>query len=216
MTTKKDNTIGPLILVVVLAALGGLSLLKWGSPVSKYVNQKTDRKPIATEKLSEEALDPLDQRTMLYARAIQTCDCDTVINMTLWMQERLDYVLQTEGTPEASDKARQDLCDDLCDRTLEGRQLLPEGVEDQYLFAPGVEFYPVSTDEGLLNLAAPAATRTWIRVEYPSEAIALRDPKGLPIKALTVGINITAGGSVLKAGVIGNVEIDWDSISYTW
>jgi len=53
-------------------------------------------------------------------------------------------------------------------------------------------------------------------VSYPAPTQSLKDENGTPIKWLRVGVNVSADGYVLKAGVIGNLEIDFESISYNW
>jgi hypothetical protein len=55
-----------------------------------------------------------------------------------------------------------------------------------------------------------------MRVTYPSRRGALRDGKGIPIRSITVGVNVSTEGLALKANVIGNLDIDWESISYDW
>lgn len=150
-----------------------------------------------------------------YAQALKDGDWDTVIDQTLWMRERLDYV-QLEGGEEAVTREREHLARRLAERSPEENQLRAEGVEDQFVFAPGVEIAAVGVDAGRDDLERPVAARTWLRVTYPRRAQALRDMQNLPIRALTAGVNVDEKGYVLKAGVIGNLEIDMDSISRDW
>ena len=101
-------------------------------------------------------------------------------------------------------------------RLAEGNRLRPEGIEDQYVFAGGVTVTPVGIDAGRDDLERPVKDRTWVRVTFPDRSTALRDEAGLPIRSLVAGINVSEDGFVLKANVVGNLEIDADSIQTFW
>lgn len=151
-----------------------------------------------------------------YAQAVQEGDWEWVIQHTLWMRDRLRYVELHDGGPEAREKQELDLFELLGQRTVQGNQLLKEGIEDQYVFKPGATLMIVDSDTPGDILDRPVAERVWIRVTYPKRDLALRDELHLPIRALTVGVNVSHDGYVLKANVVGNLDIDWDSISYNW
>lgn len=147
-----------------------------------------------------------------YARAYQEGDWDYVIDHTLWMQERIAYARAHGEATEP--ELRLTLAEDAANRSPAGNHLLDGGVADQYVFRPGATLEVVRTDGGREDLARPAASRTWVRVRYPNADNALLDSVGLPLASLVVGINLDAGGRVLKASVYGNVEIDFDSLTY--
>ena len=156
------------------------------------------------------------EAALRYAQALKEGDWETVIDQTLWMRERLDYVRLEGGGEEAAAREREHLARRLAERSPEENQLRPEGVEDQFVFAPGAEIAVAGVDAGRDDLERPVAARTWLRVTYPRQAQALRDAQNLPIRALTAGVNVDEKGYVLKAGVVGNLEIDMDSISRDW
>jgi len=146
-----------------------------------------------------------------YAAAYQQGRWDDVIRLTCWMQDRL-----AQAGPQDRTAAATALRERSSDRPLEGNQLRKEGVEDRYVFAPGTTVEPIGMDQGRENLARPVKDRTWVRVSYAARASALRDEDGLPIRSLVVGINVSEDGLVLKANVVGNLDIDADSIQTYW
>ncbi len=153
---------------------------------------------------------------MQYANALQRGDTERAVAMTRWMRERIAYVQSQSGSPDAAEQARASLIEQLNDRGIEGNRLAEEGIEDQYVFAPGVLLEAVAVDAGRDDLAEPAGSRTWIRAVFPSRRTAPRDGEDVPVRAITAGVNVSKDGSILKANVIGNLELDLDSISYDW
>jgi len=151
-----------------------------------------------------------------YGAAFQQGAWDDIIGMTAWMQQRLLRVQIESGNATARDAARVKLRERVSDRRVEGNRLRAEGVEDQYVFVAGATLEPAGMDAGRPGLEAVTQDRTWIRVIYPSRTEALRDGKGIPIRSIVVGVNMSPEGSVLKANVAGNLDIDWESISYDW
>jgi len=147
-----------------------------------------------------------------YACAFQRRDFDRVIGLTWWMQERLDRVRLEWPDSSGVEQAAADLRRRLATYSVEGNQLRPEGIEDQYVFAPGAVLSVVRRDAGRDDLAKDVAERMWIRVIYPDERHAPRNEFGRPIREMTVGINVATDGFVLKASVIGNVEFERDLI----
>lgn len=151
-----------------------------------------------------------------YVRALQEGNWTEAIEMTQWMRDRLEYLEAQGGNPQDLEKARQDFTERLMTKTVEGNQLRPEGIEDQYILKPGVTLEPALKDKGRDDLETPAAYRVWFRVGFPQQAVAVRDEEGAPLKSLLVGVNISESGQVLKAGVAGNLEIDYGSTDYGW
>ena len=154
-----------------------------------------------------------------YALALQEGRTDDVIALTHWMQERLKRVRL--GSDDSADMtaAREELRGDIVRRTLEGNRLRPEGVEDKYIFAPGARIEVVGADkrrDSADALSCPVKERTWLRVEYPAPAEALRDEAGRPIRSIVVGVDVSWEGLVVKAGVLGNVELDREAIRLNW
>ena len=153
---------------------------------------------------------------MQYAMAVQQGQADTAVRLTLWMQDRLEHVRLTSSDEAEVQAALKELKQTLTQRLVEGNQLRPEGIEDQYVFRPGAVINPVETDEGRTTLERQVARRVWFEVEYPRERMALLDRKGHPIRSVRVGVNVSEDGHILKAGVIGNLDIEYGSISYDW
>ena len=149
---------------------------------------------------------------MRYAHALQEGNAEEVIRLTAWMQERLDYVRITQGTQEALLQARKELIRKITERKIEENKLTAEGVEDKYLFAPGTQLELVSEDEGRDDLAFRVKKRYWIRITYPFRERALMNMDGHPIRSLVVGLNISDKDKILKAGIRGNTDIDYESI----
>lgn len=150
-----------------------------------------------------------------YAMACRDGNWVRAVELTFWMQERLGLVLKNGG-PDAVPADRDRLMADLGTRTVADNHLADEGVEDPYVFSPGAEIAYDSTDAGREGLDGPVARRTWLRVQYPVREKALLDREGAPIRSLRVGVNVSGEGFVLKGNVIGNLDIDWESINYDW
>lgn len=161
------------------------------------------------------AMEP-DPAAEAYAAALRAGEYDKVVDLTCWMQERLLRVQYQAAITENRLSEHAELVQLLRDKTLAGNVLRIEGVEDQYVFAPAVHVECVRVDPGRNDLERPTRSRTWLRVAYPAQHNALRNESGAPVKALTVGVNVSKEGYVLKANVIGNLDIDWTSISYDW
>jgi len=150
-----------------------------------------------------------------YAEAYQEGDWGKVHSLTPWVQERLDYVQETEG-PEAVATERDALMATIGTRTLDENYLRETGVDDQYVFTPSARITFDSFDEGRDDLEAPVARRTWFKVVYSVREKAMLDRDSIPIRSLRVGVNVSRDGLVLKANIIGNLDIDWNSIKYDW
>lgn len=136
--------------------------------------------------------------------------------MTAWMRDRVKAVLLEDQEPGAQARVREELCDRMQWRTTEGNQLRLEGVEDQYVFAPGTRLDLLRADTGRSDLDAPVRKRYWIRVTFPVPSRALADSQGRPIRSLAAGVNISRDDTVLKANVVGNLEMDFSSFLYDW
>jgi hypothetical protein len=141
---------------------------------------------------------------------------DVVVKMTAWMRDRLDRVAATDASSAKRDAAVKELSDSLRQRTAEGNRLRSEGIEDVYLFAPGATVRLLRTDAGRTDLDRPVCGRAGWEVTYPTREKAPRDEKGRAIRSLAAGLNASCDGLILKAGVLGNAEIDVDSITYRW
>ena len=186
----------------------------------------TNRDPVDAALPEDSSLFPANGRSapfsesvetaLVYARAFQAGDCEPVIAMTDWMQQRLEWVRGHGGAPEAEQAARQELCERIAVRDPAGNRLRREGIEDRYVFLPGASVEVASVDAGRQDLSAETARRVWLRVSYTSPESAPRDEAGRAVSSLLAGVNLSAGGRGLKAGIVGTVEIDDMSISRDW
>jgi len=155
-----------------------------------------------------------DAVALRYARAYQAGDCDRVIGLTGWMQERVGQAGLESAEPQALDALLDELRARIQDRPVEGNRLRPEGVEDGYVFAQGATVDFDSSDRGRKDLSKPVQERVWLLVTYPAADRALCDETGKAIRSIRVGVNVSPDSYVVKAGVVGNLDIDRDSISY--
>lgn len=158
----------------------------------------------------------MDRAALRYATACQETNCEVVIAMTLWMKDRLSYVRTQHGEGEEVAQARLKLCEDLSDRRTEGNQLTPEGIEDKYLFSPHATIRFAGRGEEEAGTTKMEASVVWLEVEYAEKRHAVRDRDGRPVQSLRVGVHVSPDGDIIKAGILGNTAIDWDSISYWW
>ena len=202
--------VGRFVLALVLGSILGLFV---SEPVRKRLAPDTDTaaalKGAGVLDLSEEELHA--GTAWAYVRAMQQRNWDYVVDHTLWMQERLERAARTG---EGSETARAVLMDALSEHEDARNQLKYEGIEDQYIFAPGAQCSVLGADVGRDDLVRPVAMRVWIQVRFPEPRWALRDLNNLAVRSLVVGVNVSEDGYVLKANIIGNLDIRWNSIAY--
>jgi len=138
------------------------------------------------------------------------------------MDDRMHRVAIESAGQEAIDEEWDTLCEKVMARPVEGNVLVAEGIEDQYVFAPGVTLEAVGVDAGRDDLNRPVGARVWIRATYPRRqtaplARAVGERRMLAVYGMTVGVNLSRGDHiVVKAGVIGNLDIDLGSLSFAW
>ena len=205
-----------LLLVAVMGALLGLT-------VTQFIRQQTN--PLAPPNTVEEsdsfpiANIPEGEEENFgwrYAQALQRGHFAWVVEHTLWMQERLQRVKGELSDNESVDKSRQALLQRLSVRKPAKNQLQQTGIEDQYIFAPGTRLEFLGVDAGHTGLAEPTDQRTWILVSYPERDTALRDETNIPIRSIAVGVNVSQDDKILKANIVGNLDIVLESITYEW
>jgi hypothetical protein len=210
MVLKYGSTVATLTAAIAVGAVMGLGTWYWmvGPSVSIAV-PRADANPVH---FSAPAL--TDHPALHYAEAVQAGDCATVVRLTWWMVEYLENARARDDALDAVDRARQRLCDAI-EAPGEGPQrLVAEGIEDVHLFVPGAEIEPLALEPGSNDLAKPAIECLRLRLSYPQGVAAPRDDEGRRIDSIVVGIHLSEDGYVLKAGIIGNVELDWSSIAY--
>lgn len=192
---------------IAFGVVGAVAIWYWGAPTpSTIARQASGSSSGAAASGGTE-----DSVVMAYIRAYQDGRCSEVIARTRWMQARLDLVRRTGGS-EAIEEERRNLCRGIMNRSVEENQLTTEGIEDRYLFAPGTEISFVGADDGRENLEDAVRVRNWFRVEFPKRERAPRDKQGAAIASIVVGLNLGEDGYIVKAGVRGDAEIDWEKI----
>lgn len=220
MKTRRKQTL-PFAVAIGFAVLGGLGLWYFGSPTQRVL----EASPGVGDGSEDEAVpgdisDNVATIAQRYARAVQAIDCNAVIDMTLWMRDRLEVARKDAGDPAAAEtNAREDLCRGIRTAAKGEGDLTLEGIEDGHVFSRSAQWSLSGLDAGRNDLAKAAAGRAWLNVSYPVPGSAPRDVRGdeeRPIKSMRVGVNVSADGYVLKASVVGNVEIDDESIAYYW
>jgi len=219
---------GPLRLALaVLAgtALGvalGWSVIRFTGAITKEA-EKANPEPVVqeaamlpTEPQRQPVAEVIENEAWHYAQAVQQGDWDAVMRRVPWMLERLTHAELNEGGAAAREAAQRELAARMEDRSPSSveNQLVAEGVEDWFVFSPHASLKAEFVDAGRHDLESPAVSRTWIRVIYENPATALRDALNLPIRSLLAGVNVSDSGAILKANVIGNLDIDEDSIRY--
>ncbi len=157
----------------------------------------------------------LEGPSLRYIQAVQGGEWDTVVGMTQWMQERLAQTIEEAGDT-AKATTMQDLQEQLSLDQASPAQLQVQGVEDVGVLRESAKVEYLMSDGGLQDLALEVKRRDWFRVTYPVRSQALLDDKGLPLRAVTVGVNISADDLILKSNVIGNLEIDLGTLSANW
>lgn len=203
--------------VIVFVALGGFSLWYWGAPNDEFLRQQEQFRQGRDGVVAAAGDPPVSESATIaqrYASAVQEGYCARAIELTWWMEERLRLTMQNGEDTRGS--TMEDLCDSLEERNAAGNRLRLEGIGDQYVFAPMSQVEVTRLDAGRQDLAKPVLQRVWMHVSYPTPTQSLKDENGTPIKSLLVGVNVSKDGYVLKAGLIGNLEIDFESISYNW
>lgn len=204
----------PIVVAIVFGLAGGLALWYWGAPTQSVFERSEPAVPQGTETLSPSEIESggIVER---YTRAVQQGMCDEISEITWWMQERIAYVRQT-GSAEELAEARANLCEAATSRDSGRRMIGGEGIADQYVFRPESTWRIVRVDEGRDDLSKPVGERAWLKVTHSLKTRAPLDEMGNPIRSMMVGINVSTDNFVLKAGVRGNVEIDFDSFQYDW
>ncbi|MBI2434126.1 MAG: hypothetical protein HYV26_14815 [Candidatus Hydrogenedentes bacterium] len=166
--------------------------------------------------LNPGVLPPEAEPALRYARALQEGNWEEAVALTQWMQERLERVAADSTSDKVVTDERKRLVDKLSEWTVSENQVRAEGIEDQYIFSPGSTLAAVRVDGGRPDLEAVSVRRVWLRVTYPEQTRAPRDMENRVLRSLTVGVNVSEAGRVLKANVLGNLEIDWSSALFEW
>lgn len=195
-TNRRQQMVGALGAVAVCAAMGWV-IAQWiGGAMGP----------------GEPAISDRDDPAVQYALAVQEGHCERVMDMTQWIRERIAYVQTTQGNSGAVDEVRDAICAEMQDRPVEQSVLTREGIEDRFAFPPGASLRVVRRDSGRNDLDDAVGHRTWLEVVYPVERYAPRTEHGAFVRSMVVGVNVSPEGMVVKAGVVGNLDVDPASV----
>jgi len=201
------------ILSMALSSVGALI-------AATYIEAPSDAPPSASSDQTADSevsfRSPEAEQAMAYARAVQNGDGEAAAAMVQWIVQRQQRLQLESHDPTVIAQEVNRLRQRAVARTLENNQLRVEGVRDAHVFAPGTRLAYIEEDEGPDDLDHPVAKRVWIRVTFPSPMRALLDMHGRPIRSLSAGVTISPDGFVVKAGILGNIQIDYASLSYDW
>jgi len=151
---------------------------------------------------------------MQYVQELQQGQYEKALFRVAWVQERLARERAAKGNGDADNTVLRALASAQAPTERSRAVLEQEGIEDTYIFVPRAEIVVAGADGGRIGLERPTAGRAWLAVSYPDPSNAPKDETGRPIRGLTVGLNLSEDGYVLKAEIIGNLEIDRYSIRY--
>lgn len=192
------------VMVGFLAATWVLAALSIGRPSSP--------KPQTPQYSAPPQLDRADPG-LVYATAVRDDDCATALPMVAWMTDRLDWTAK-QGL--AVDGVRAELCGRITGVMGGPATVRNEGIDDAAVLVPSAQIEFVRVDGGLSDLGDLVSHRTWLRITYPDPHDAPRNRNGRPLKSLLAGVNIAQNGQVLKAAIIGNLELRPQAVWSEW
>ena len=156
----------------VIAAIAG-GMIAGLLAVFPSLLKLTHKIGVPVEQATVQADKPIDGGSATaFGRAFQSNDCDEVIRLTAWLADRLRRVALESSDRKSVAEARKKLCEKILARPYEDNVLRKEGIEDQFVFAPGSVLEVLSKDPGREDLGTPVAERVWIRVTYPQRETA--------------------------------------------
>lgn len=217
---KKSQKLGPIILVSVMALLGAVAIIKLGPPSSVYLDGQNLN---SSQEDAQSGLDPIrdstrDKLVKQYVLAYQSKNCDEVIQLTWWIQERMAHIeSQYEGNAEQIALEQSQLCEELFEHNPDQSSINILGLHDQSLMGPISTIKIIGADSGRDDLDKPVVERVWVEFVYSNPQTAPRTQNGLSsIHSLIAGVNISQDNLILKGSSRGNWEIDLTSISTKW
>jgi len=214
----RDRFITALILGGVIGILLGSGIKMFYTPirtVPKEMRIAAEKKKKASSVIiGEEAIQlPDNHPAITYVKAYQTGDLDTIIEQTLWIQERLKYISKlNEGDTQKINSEKEEIKQKIQKRDINKNFLTKEGVEDQYIFSPDAKVSVIGVDKEGPFKDHRIKERVSLLIEYPKPSTALRNEEKIPIKSLVAIISLNDEGKVVKSSIIGNIEIVYSSI----
>lgn len=216
-SSSRDRFLSALILGAVLGIFMGIFVRMFVTPVKNIPEQMK----LGSQKKLEKILPkvegnfdfPEDHPTIVYIRAYQNDDWEKIVELTLWIRERLNKVYEETRSNEKVEEVKNSIVKEISNRDINLNYLKKNGVEDQYLFIRDAKVTPIAWDSKGNFEDERIKEKVWFLIEYSKPSLALRNEKQLPIKSLVVALSINNDGFIVKSSIIGNAEIIWDSIT---
>lgn len=213
----RDRFVSALLIGGVIGIVLGSAIKMFYAPIKtvpkemKTVAEK--KKSVYGERIDKEEIEVFKSHpAMAYVKAYQEGKWESIIEQTLWIQERLKFISENNGDKGKISTEREEIARRIQSRDINKNYLTKEGVEDQYIFIPeakvsiiGIDYKGPFTDKRVKETV-------WLNVEYPKPSKALRNEKQIPIKSMVCSIAINNDGKIIKSSIIGNVKIDYSSI----
>jgi hypothetical protein len=201
----------PYVIVISISIAGVASLLYFGPPTQKYFDlQKLNQSETKIVLHPTENAFHVDS----YIKALQTRDCEYIIRVTWWMQERLRNELAKGTSQKDLDSIKLDMCNSMFQLENSDYLLSLEGLVDGALFPQGVEWKVLGADAGINTLSKPVLERIWVELTYSGVPNGPKTNGGIPLKSIVAGVNISKDQYILKGDIRGNWNIDQESLLF--
>lgn len=215
----RDRFISALLIGCVIGILLGSAIKMFYAPIKtvpKEMKTVIEKKKsiYGTTRIAKEEIEVFESHpAMAYVKAYQEGEWESIIEQTLWIQERLKFISNANNNDkEKISKEKQEITKRIQSRDINKNYLTKEGVEDQYIFTPEAKITIIGIDSKGPFTDKRVKEMVWLNVEYPKPSKALRNEKQIPIKSMICSIAINNDGKIVKSSIIGNVKIDYSSI----
>lgn len=213
-----DKFLSALLLGAVLGLLIGSFIRMFYTPIrlipeqmkKEYEKKKQRSLPFEEENL----ILPPDHPIITYIRAYQNGNYEQIIQQTLWIQDRIQFLREIENKND--DEIQQEIkriVEQLKEKDINENFLTPNGVDDKYLFSSDSTIKVIDIQKNNTEEEDPRIKeKYYLKIEYHKPSTALRNEKQIPIQSLIAVISITENGKVVKTNIKGNAQIIANSI----
>ncbi len=218
-TSLRDRFITALLIGAIMGVLLGTAVKMFYAPIRTVPKEMKNILEKKKDMYGNVRIDETDAEifnnhpAMVYIKAYQEGKWETIVEQTLWIQERLKHISKSNNTnPQILDREKRDIINRISVRDINKNYITKEGVEDQYIFSPEAKINIIGIDNKGPFIDKRIKEMVWIQVEYPQPSKALRNEKQIPIKSLVCALAINSEGKIVKSSIIGNAKIDFSSI----
>lgn len=214
----RDRFISALLIGGVIGILLGSAIKMFYAPIKTVPREMKiaaeKKKSIHNNKKLNENIKILESHpVMVYVKAYQEGHWETVMEQTLWIQERLKYIDKIyNNDPQKLQNEKKEIEKELQNRDINKNYLTKDGVEDRYIFIPDAKISVIGIDKEGPFLDKRINEVVWLSIEYSKPSKALRNEKQIPIKSLVCSLAVNSDGKIIKSSIIGNAKIDYSSI----